>query len=309
MEDSETWNAMSDVEKKKINLLSNDPSKFLSFPLEEQDNREFVKYLLENRKAIFEYVNDNFKNDKEIVLLAIKNTSCRGGYSAFSVASDELKNDIEFVKEILKCNKNTFGNISENLRANKDLVMYALECKCSNILYYASEELLNDKDVVLNAVKINYGEGLDKVSKILQKDFEILIESAIRSGNSAIRELKRKKLPPINDLEFEQLSQKNKELYIIRYLDIISDFFWDENQYNQRYFISKKVAMAIISCECVKESQYKSIPEIYRNDKEVVMHAIKRNPKLFEFIDDSFKADKEVLDLHQLVINTPYSLQ
>jgi len=25
--------------------------------------------------------------------------------------------------------------------------------------------------------------------------------------------------------------------------------------------------------------------------------------------DDSFKTDKEVLDLHQLVINTPYSLQ
>lgn len=309
MKDWETWNAMSDEDKKIINSLIVDSSKFLSFPLEEQENRDFIKHLLENRVNIFEYVNDNFKNDKEIVLIAVKNTQCRGGYSAFSVASDELKNDLEFVKEVLKCDKKAFGTISENLRANKDLVLYALECKCLNILYYASEELLNDRDVVLNTVKINYGEGLDKVSKILQKDFEILIESAIRSGNSAIRELKRKKLPPIDDLEFEQLNQKNKELYIIRYLDIISDFFWDEDQYKQRYFISKKVAMAIISCECVKESQFKSIPEVYRNDKEVVMHAIKRNPKLFEFIDDSFKDDEEVLNLHQLVINTPYSLQ
>lgn len=301
MEDLETWNAMSDEEKKKINLLSNDPSKFLSFPLEEQNNGEFVKYLLENRKAIFEFVNDNFKNDKEIVLLAIKNTSCRGGYSAFSVASDELKNDLEFVKEVLKCDKTAFGCVSENLRANKDLVMYAIECKCLNILYYASEELLNDRDVVLSAVLIGQCYSLENISKILQKDFEILIESAIRAGNSAISELKKKKLPPIDDLEFEQLNQKNKELYVITYLCNIGTFFWN-NDYKHRYFLSKKVAMAIITCSRNalsegNESRFKSIPDIYRFDKEVIMHAIKMNPKLFEFIDDSFKEDKEVLDL------------
>ncbi len=303
MKDWETWNAMSDEDKKIINSLIVDSSKFLSFPLEEQENRDFIKHLLENRVNILEYVNDNFKNDKEIVLLAVKNTQCRGGYSAFSVASDELKNDLEFVKEVLKCDKTAFGSISENLRANKDLVLYALECKCSNILYYTSEELLNDRDVVLNAVKINFGECLDKVSKTLQKDFEILIESAIKTGNGlgGISELKRKKLPPIDDLEFEQLNQKNKELYIIRYLCGIGNFFWNDD-YIPRYFISKKVAMAIISCSSGAlsegdESRFKSIPDLYRNDKDVIMHAINKKPKLFEFIDESFKKDKDVLDL------------
>jgi hypothetical protein len=32
-------------------------------------------------------------------------------------------------------------------------------------------------------------------------------------------------------------------------------------------------------------------------DKQLVMHAIKMNPQLFEFIDETFKTDKDVLDL------------
>ena len=130
---------------------------------------------MENRINIFEYVNDNFKNDKEIVLLAVKNTQCRSGYSAFSVASDELKNDLEFVKEVIKCDKKAFASVSDNFRANKDFVMYAIKCKCGGFLSYASEELLNDRDVVWSAMLSGEYCSLTDVSKRLQKDFELLI--------------------------------------------------------------------------------------------------------------------------------------
>ena len=126
------------------------------------------------------------KSEKKIFLELIEK-----GELELKDLSSELRNDLEFVKEVLKFDKTAFGSVSENLRANKDLVMYALECKCMNILHYASEELLNDKDVVLLAVKINYSAGLTRVSKTLQADFEILIESAIRSGTSDISELNR----------------------------------------------------------------------------------------------------------------------
>lgn len=223
-------------------------------------------------------------------------------FSALYFASEALKNDIEFVKEVLKHDEKAFMHISESLKCDKNIVLYALQCN-NNVLIcpFVEEKYNNDRDVVMLSMKID-GWDIAKASKKLRKDFDILIESAITSGSHGLHRLPKRRLPFLGEHDFQNLGKNEKELYIIDYLYDFGDKLksYGQNSYPEYYFISKKLALAIISCNCKKDSQLKafnSIPNVYRNDKEVIMHAIKKKPKLFEFIDDSFKTDKEVLDL------------
>jgi hypothetical protein len=310
-------------EKNIIEKLKELPDEFSTLPLSKQQNREFIIKCLENKVPILEFLSDLYKNDKEIVLLAIRTNPRSTSPFNFTTsplyyASEALKNDIDFVKEVFNYDKNAFPSISERLKCDKNIVLYALEClltykircnvsSCENIVFNSpgiEEKYNNDRDVVMLSMKIN-GWEIWKASKKLQKDFDILIESALTSGTLGLHRLPQRRLPFLGEDEFQHLSKNEKESYIIEYLNKLgnSNKYYDINSYSEYYFISKKVAMAIISCHSIyskAESQLKafnSIPEIYRNDKEVVMHAIRKNPKLFEFIDESFKKDKEVLDV------------
>lgn len=285
-----------DNEQNIIEKLKELPYEFSSLPLSYQENREFIKKCLENKAPILEFLSDSYKNDKEIVLLAIR-TNPRST-SPLYFASEALKNDDEFAKAALMYDKGAFIHISERLKFKKNIVLYAIENNCRMVLMDTCEDVKNDREVVLKAVKLD-GTDIEWASNKLQKDFEVLIESAITSGSIGLHRLKKKKLPFISETDFQQLNQKDKELYIIDYLYEIGDKSKNtgKDYYQEIYFVSQKVAMAIISCNCKKESQFKSIPDLYRNDKDVVIHAIKRNPKLFEFVGERFKTDNDVLDL------------
>jgi hypothetical protein len=94
--------------------------------------------------AIYIYISENFKNDEELLLAALKTDNC-----AFICASDKLRN-------------------------NKNIILKVIE-KDNSLFKYVSNELQNDKEIILTAVENNY-TVLKNLSNKLKEDKEFLIK-------------------------------------------------------------------------------------------------------------------------------------
>ena len=93
------------------------------------------------------YDRDVFKNNKEIMLAAVKNN---GG--ALKYASAALKADKDIVLAAVQNHGQALGNASAALKADKDIILAAVQDD-GWALCYASAALQNDKDIVLAAVQ------------------------------------------------------------------------------------------------------------------------------------------------------------
>ena len=100
---------------------------------------------------------EEFANDKEVVLKAVK----RDGYN-LQYASPELKNDKEIVLEAIK---------------DADWGAY--------IFQYASPELKNDKEFILEAIK-EHGKVIQHISNALKSDLDVIL-AAIKQNPDALR--------------------------------------------------------------------------------------------------------------------------
>jgi hypothetical protein len=92
---------------------------------------------------ILEYASDRIKNDREVILNAVKNNG-----KILRFASDELKNDREIVLIAVKNWGLSLQYGSKNLRADKEVVLAAMK-ENSLAFKYADESLKTDKDILL----------------------------------------------------------------------------------------------------------------------------------------------------------------
>lgn len=190
-------------------------------PMELLSDREFMLKAVDECGFALEYASDELKNDEELVLIAIQGwdgVSVNYSYAikeaseelrsnkefmrkaieltegeAFCGATDELKNDKEFVLFAVRhgspphqCDPDiVLRYASEEMRADKDVVLAAVR-KNGWSLYYASEELKADKDVVLVAT-INNSWSLTYASPTLRENKDFIIELVKRAGDYALR--------------------------------------------------------------------------------------------------------------------------
>jgi hypothetical protein len=106
-----------------------------------KDDKQF--FLNNDISFIFKYASDSIKNDREVVLAAIKYNR-----NALCFASDEMKNDREVVITAVKRCGFVIRHASKNLRADKEIVLAAM--KEDRIAFeYADEALKTDKDILL----------------------------------------------------------------------------------------------------------------------------------------------------------------
>jgi len=115
-------------------------------------------------------ISPSFKNDREIVLEAVKHS---GGWN-LERASKKLKNDREIVMEAVKNECYSLKFASPELQNDKEIVLEAIK-SYSFVLKYASPQLKNDREFILEAMKIN-GEVLQYISPELRNDKEFIAE-------------------------------------------------------------------------------------------------------------------------------------
>jgi hypothetical protein len=146
-----------------------------------QDDKEIILLAINNNwdyiknGSILKYTSNRLKADKDVVECAIYYD-----YDSFSYADESLKNDPNFIYELLNKNNSIYilkyiskelsGNIqfmyrlveldswayeyaSPVLKANTIFSLYAIKKYAPNIKY-VSESLLNDEDFMLKAIDI-----------------------------------------------------------------------------------------------------------------------------------------------------------
>lgn len=120
---------------------------------------------------------DNFRNDKDVALTAVKNDS-----GNMRVLSADFQDNDEIVFAAVSRSGYGLNHSSERLRNNKELVLLALKT-CGVCLRYASADLKNDKEVVLAAVLYS-GGALQYAGSAPQDDIRIVL-AAIKKDNGA----------------------------------------------------------------------------------------------------------------------------
>jgi hypothetical protein len=145
-----------------------------------KDSKEFVSYCIDNLKGnifafaserlrddetlmlkaiesvggqIMRAASDRLKNNKEIALFAIKNQAC-----AYQEISEELKSDEEVISILIE-QPPDFFKPAPIIKSNKALLIKAFKTAYPDnsglLLRKTSEELRNDADVALAAIKCN----------------------------------------------------------------------------------------------------------------------------------------------------------
>jgi len=150
-----------------------------------KNNPYYLKYFddLKSDKAFIlsldcVYLNslsDDLKNDKDVVLKAVKR--CRWD---FEYVDDELKNDKSFVMEIVKINGNLLEYVSKSLKDDKDVVMEAVK-HSDYALCYASERLRDDEDVVRESLK-HAQTALLFANRRFRENYDIVMEAVKNYG-------------------------------------------------------------------------------------------------------------------------------
>ena len=172
------------VEETGGEILIGAPSELLS-------DREFILKAVDKDGWALEYASDELKNDEEVVLTAIKgyDAACWSYSGATEYASEELRSNKEFMRKAIEVtNGEAFSGATDELKNDKEMVLFAVshgsaphQCDPDIILRYASEAIRADKDVVLAAVRRN-GWSLEYASEELKADKDVVLVATINNS-------------------------------------------------------------------------------------------------------------------------------
>lgn len=184
----------------------------------------------------------------------------------------EYLEDRFFVSKILKyefcLDKNDFPSIPKKFLNDKSLAMEVMKENYDS-LYYFSDEIQNDRDVILT--------GMDSILDPI--DFQFYYYRTRYYFPD--REYRKKYMKIFNtDEEFALMFWKHSYFYK-DILEYISPIFL-----NDRNFIIKALSL--------NGQFFKEISDKYSDDREVVIAAVSNFGKALEYVSDKLKKDKEV---------------
>ncbi|WP_253705262.1 DUF4116 domain-containing protein [Endozoicomonas ascidiicola] len=145
--------------------LKNDPDVFIAALRQDYEafkyagadwkqNREAVLAVVRQHGYYLRNVADAFKQDAEIVSAAMENHTF-----AFHFAGDRFKDNEEYVRKAITQRTSNMEYASDRYRGNKQFVSEVIRQHGGNILEYVNDELKNDPQVVLTALKHWDGRG------------------------------------------------------------------------------------------------------------------------------------------------------
>lgn len=141
-----------------------------------KNDKEIAMVAIENNPYTFEYVSNNLKNDKEVVMAAVtRNGTC------LSYASDNLKNDREIVMAAVSSDGDAIENASDDLKNDREIVMAAVSNQ-GTAIQYLSDNFKNDKEIVMTAASNGIYWALELISDEFKNDKEVVMAAIKDDG-------------------------------------------------------------------------------------------------------------------------------
>lgn len=191
---------------------------------------------------------------------------------------NQFANDKEFMLALLAYNGTYLKHASEELKADKEIVMAALKSGNSLPYEHVSDALKTDRDFLLEMVSLD-AYCLEFFSEELKQDEQIVLAAAKNSGNAALEFGAEKFKKNINILT-EVVKNSNNALS-----------FLAENEKNDKNLVMTAVRNNGENLEYASEE--------LQNDKDVAMTALLTSPIAFGYISKKLRSDKEII-LHAL---------
>lgn len=138
------------------------------FCKEFQAQKEFMIEIARQYHLDFQNVNDAFRGDFEFMLEAIKTNRF-----ALTFASDQLKNNPEFMLSAIKIDSDFFEYASDSLKNDRKFVIQSL--KINGTLFKYLKHFNNDREIVLEAVLNDISDLGDDCLLVMQNDDSILV--------------------------------------------------------------------------------------------------------------------------------------
>lgn len=153
------------------------------------NKEKFILEVIQDLKYL-DKVPENYKNieNKDIILEIIERHNLNESSFLAHLAND-LRDDKEVVLAAIKKNPYTIMYASKSLRDN-DFIVFEAVNRSGAVLIHASDRLKDDKDIVMKAVQ-EYGAAIEYASPRLKNDREIALE-AVKNESYAFDYLSEK---------------------------------------------------------------------------------------------------------------------
>ena len=193
----------------------------------------------------------------------------------FLLIPEALRNDISFIKKLLKNNGCILKFLGNEHRANRELVLLAIK-DFSGSFCFAAEELQSNREFIIACLKRNK-DVFRHLSTSVKSDRKIVLHAVKLNGNN----LKYTDSSLRNNIKVVLTAVKSYAMS----LEFASDF------------LKNNVTIALQSVK----SNYRAFEvcsEYLRNNEEFIIEAYKLNPNIMKFIDpETIKKYKRLQEL------------
>lgn len=248
-----------------------------------QNNREFLKECLKLSGYAMCFVsNQDFLNDKELILLAIDNYD--SPHEIIKKASNHIKSDPEVILAGVKKQAGCLSHASESLHHDQKFIFECLKIDGCCLSSIKNQEFLNDRDIVTTALNNlcddaiqwdSHANGIaDKISDELKKDRNIA--DKILNAN------------PCTISYFPHFDYTKEE--ILGFVRKNSNTYYQLDE-------SYKKDPDVISCAIEKNASiYERLSEENQLNKDFALKAIKLNSLLYVSLPSELKEDEEIIN-------------
>ena len=258
-------------------------------------DKDVVIAAVENQPNAFQFASKELRDDEDVLKAALTSNNFKGyELDFFKSASDRLKGNREIVLLAVKNEGWILEHVSEELKADKEVVLAALNhWNATSVLQFASDELRADREVAL--------EGwLSFASKELRADKDFVIEVVGKHGNmleaapDKFRDDKDVVLAAVSADNDECLKyasdrlKKDKEVVLAAVKRLPTSLRHADNKLKQ----DRDIVIAT-----VKNYGWmlRELPKKLQNDKDIVLAAIEKDGMALEYASDKLKGDKDVV--------------
>ena len=214
---------------------------------------------------------NQFANDKEFMLALL---AYNGTY--LEHASDELKADKEVIMAALQSGYSLpYEHVSDALKTDRDFLLeiVSLDARC---LKFFSEEFKQDEQIVLAAAK-HFGDAALEFGAEKFKTNKNIITEAVKSGRKAL-----------SFLAENEKNDKNLVITAVKHHGYALQYASEQLQND------KDVVIAAITAVDQYSNTLQYASEELRNDKDVVITAVGRNGNALQYASEELRNDKDV---------------
>lgn len=249
-----------------------------------QNDIEILKLAVKGHNQAFRYIPENWRTNKELIELVLAGEVSSSSFEHFPL---EYRDNEEIAKKVVGDDAGCFQYLSERLKNNKEITLIATS-KSGSVLSEMPESMLDDKDVVLNALAHDGWSYVDKISERLKNDIDIVI-AAVLSDNRSLEDF------PDNFKDNEKVieaclnDKSNGSAY---------------KYFSKRFKNDRKIALEM---SAKWNFDLGAAPKIFKNDREIVKNAIKEDANNFKYVGSELLKDfnflKELFMLNDRVLS------